>query len=199
MRLTLIDGQGNFGSIDGDRQRPCVTPRPLGAAATEMLEDIDKDTVDFHPNYDAAKSRPSCRRASRICSSMAPEASRSAWRRTFRRTIWARWWTRHCGHRQPGRYHRRADQDRPRTGFPDRRRDSRPRRHPLAYEHGPRLHHHPRQGRTETAARGPTHHRHEIPYQVIWPVVERIAKLVSRRRSGVADLRDESDRKGIAW
>ena len=59
MRLPLIDGQGNFGSVDGDppaamRYTECRLARP----AMELLEDIDKDTVDFQPNYDGENKEP---------------------------------------------------------------------------------------------------------------------------------------------
>src|ERR1700744_909870 len=59
MRLPLIDGQGNFGSMDGDNaaaQR--YTEARLAKSAETMLEDIDKDTVDFHPNYDESTQEP---------------------------------------------------------------------------------------------------------------------------------------------
>jgi len=59
MRLPLIDGQGNFGSVDGDppaamRYTECRLARPTLA----LLEDIDKDTVDFQPNYDGNEKEP---------------------------------------------------------------------------------------------------------------------------------------------
>jgi len=59
MRLPLIDGQGNFGSVDGDppaamRYTECRLARP----AMELLEDIDKNTVDFQPNYDGENKEP---------------------------------------------------------------------------------------------------------------------------------------------
>jgi DNA gyrase subunit A len=59
MRLPLIDGQGNFGSIDGDMPAAMrYTEMRLGAAAMLLLEDIDKDTVDFQPNYDESEQEP---------------------------------------------------------------------------------------------------------------------------------------------
>jgi DNA gyrase subunit A len=59
MRLPLIDGQGNFGSVDGDppaamRYTECRLAQP----AMALLEDIDKDTVDFQPNYDGNEKEP---------------------------------------------------------------------------------------------------------------------------------------------
>jgi len=59
MRLQLIDGQGNFGSVDGDpaaamRYTECRLAKP----AMALLDDIDKDTVDFQPNYDGNEKEP---------------------------------------------------------------------------------------------------------------------------------------------
>jgi DNA gyrase subunit A len=59
MRLPLIDGQGNFGSVDGDPPAAMrYTECRLDRAAMELLEDIDKDTVDFQPNYDGNEKEP---------------------------------------------------------------------------------------------------------------------------------------------
>jgi DNA gyrase subunit A len=59
MRLALIDGQGNFGSIDGDPPAAMrYTEVRLGKPAHALLEDIDKDTVDFQPNYDNTEREP---------------------------------------------------------------------------------------------------------------------------------------------
>lgn len=60
MRLTLIDGQGNFGSMDGDRAAAMrYTEARMARSAHALLEDINKDTVDFQPNYDETVSEPS--------------------------------------------------------------------------------------------------------------------------------------------
>ncbi len=59
MRLMLIDGQGNFGSMDGDNPAAMrYTEARLAKSAETMLEDIDKETVDFHPNYDESQQEP---------------------------------------------------------------------------------------------------------------------------------------------
>ncbi|HEU0118276.1 MAG TPA: DNA gyrase subunit A [Alphaproteobacteria bacterium] len=59
MRLPLIDGQGNFGSMDGDNAAAMrYTEARLAKAAETLLEDIDKETVDFHPNYDESQQEP---------------------------------------------------------------------------------------------------------------------------------------------
>ena len=59
LRVPLVDGQGNFGSIDGDPPAAMrYTESRLEKVAHELLEDIDKDTVDFQDNYDASESEP---------------------------------------------------------------------------------------------------------------------------------------------
>ena len=59
MRVPLIDGQGNFGSIDGDPPAAMrYTESRLAKVAHDLLEDIDKNTVDFQENYDASASEP---------------------------------------------------------------------------------------------------------------------------------------------
>ncbi|HTQ74567.1 MAG TPA: DNA gyrase subunit A [Burkholderiales bacterium] len=60
MRYTLIDGQGNFGSIDGDAAAAYrYTECRLDRIAGELLADIEKETVDFTPNYDGKEQEPS--------------------------------------------------------------------------------------------------------------------------------------------
>ena len=59
MRLPLIDGQGNFGSVDGDPPAAeRYTESRLEKAAMPLLDDLDKNTVDFVPNYDGRESEP---------------------------------------------------------------------------------------------------------------------------------------------
>jgi len=59
MRVPLIDGQGNFGSMDGDPPAAMrYTEVRLARAAAALLEGIDEDTVDFQPNYDESESEP---------------------------------------------------------------------------------------------------------------------------------------------
>ena len=59
MRVMLVDGQGNFGSVDGDPPAAMrYTESRLSKAAVPLLDDIDKDTVDFTPNYDESKHEP---------------------------------------------------------------------------------------------------------------------------------------------
>ena len=59
MRYMLVDGQGNFGSIDGDNAAAMrYTEIRLAKIAHELLADIDQETVDFGPNYDGSEQEP---------------------------------------------------------------------------------------------------------------------------------------------
>jgi DNA gyrase subunit A len=59
MRLPLVDGQGNFGSMDGDSPAAYrYTEARLARVADALLDDLDKDTVDFQPNYDETEIEP---------------------------------------------------------------------------------------------------------------------------------------------
>ena len=59
MRYMLIDGHGNFGSVDGDPPAACrYTEARMSKLSVEMLKDIEKDTVDFSPNYDDRLKEP---------------------------------------------------------------------------------------------------------------------------------------------
>ncbi len=59
LRYMLVKGQGNYGSIDGDRPAAMrYTEAKLSAIAEEMLYDIDKDTIDFIPNFDGSQKEP---------------------------------------------------------------------------------------------------------------------------------------------
>ena len=59
LRYMLVDGQGNFGSIDGDAPAAMrYTEVRMSRVAHEILEDIDKDTVEFSPNYDGSEHEP---------------------------------------------------------------------------------------------------------------------------------------------
>src|SRR6202161_501803 len=59
MRYPLVDGQGNFGSVDGDPPAADrYTEARLTRVSTALLEDLDKETVDFHDNYDGSETQP---------------------------------------------------------------------------------------------------------------------------------------------
>ena len=133
MRYTLIDGQGNFGSVDGDppaayRYTECRMER-IGA---ELLADIDKETVDFQPELrrqGAGADRPA---------GALPEPARQRRDRHRRRhgdqhpaPQPARDHQRHRrAHQEARHHHRGADRDRPGAGFPDGRLHLRAHRHP---------------------------------------------------------------------
>ena len=60
LRYPLVDGQGNFGSVDGDNPAAMrYTEARLKRLADELLNDLGKDTVDFQPNFDDSLSEPS--------------------------------------------------------------------------------------------------------------------------------------------
>ena len=92
LRYPLIDPQGNFGSPGNDPAAAYrYTECRLQQLAMAMLADIDKETVDFVPNYAGNTTEPSsCRRGSRTCWSTGPRASPSAWPPASRRTTCAR-------------------------------------------------------------------------------------------------------------
>ena len=59
MRYTLVDGQGNFGSVDGDPPAAYrYTEARLDALAERLMEDLDKETVDYVPNFDETTTEP---------------------------------------------------------------------------------------------------------------------------------------------
>ena len=59
MRYLLVDGHGNFGSVDGDPPAAYrYTEARLSKISNEMLRDIDKDTVDWDPNFDETRKEP---------------------------------------------------------------------------------------------------------------------------------------------
>ena len=87
MRLPLVDGQGNFGSVDGDPAAAMrYTESRLARAAESLLRDIDKNTVDFIPNYDETQNEPSVLPAE-YPNLLVNGALRLVWQRIFRRII----------------------------------------------------------------------------------------------------------------
>jgi topoisomerase-4 subunit A len=84
-RYPLIDGQGNFGNIDGDNPAAMrYTESRMTAAAVALLEGIDENAVDFRPSYDGTKEEPV------VLPAAFPNllaASPLAWRRIFRRIM----------------------------------------------------------------------------------------------------------------
>ena len=130
----------------------------LARMASELLRDIDADTVDFGPELRrvAQASRRCCRRASRTCSSTARPGSRSAWRRTSRRTTSARSIDALVALiDEPGRRRREAVQARQGPRLPDRRDHRRPRRDQGGVPLRPRPRRHARARARRGAARRP--------------------------------------------
>ena len=86
LRYPLIDGQGNFGSVDGDPPAAYrYTESRLTEIAEELLADIDKDTVDFVANFDDTTVEPVVLPTRiPICWSTVRTVSRSAWLPTSR-------------------------------------------------------------------------------------------------------------------
>jgi hypothetical protein len=123
MRVPLIDGQGNFGSMDPDPPAAMrYTEARLARVAMTMLDDLDKDTVDFTPNYDASREEPQVLPALSQSSGQRRRRNRGGHgdqhpapqsRRSDRRlqSLYGR----------SGDHHRAADRDRPGPRFPDRR------------------------------------------------------------------------------
>ncbi len=204
IRYPLVDGHGNFGSVDGDAAAAMrYTECRLARIATEMLRDIDAETVDWTPNYDESREEPrSCPAASPTCWSTAARASRWAWPPTSRRTIWREVIAATVAliddpsltsaglmkyHQGPGLPHRRPDHG----PAPASARPTRPGRGRIVVR--ARAHSEPlKQGKTAIIVT-------EIPYQVNKAqLIEKIAELVREKKiSEISDLRDESDRSGM--
>jgi DNA gyrase subunit A len=101
MRYPLIDGQGNFGSVDGDPPAAMrYTEARLAKISEDILADLEKETVDFIPNFDQTREEPVVLPSW----STAPPASPWAWPPTSRRTIYAKLSTpRFCSSTSPTR------------------------------------------------------------------------------------------------
>ena len=169
MRVPLIDGQGNFGSVDGDPPAAYrYTEARLTKVAMEVLGDIDKDTVDFTPNYDNSEKEPAVlpakfpnllvNGAGGIAVGMATNIPAAQSRRGHRRLRGA--------DRKSRADHRRTHQHHSRTGFPDRRHHPRPPGHPLGLSPRPRLDRDARQGddrHHSQGSRSDHHQRNSLP------------------------------------
>ena len=207
LRHLLIDGQGNFGSVDGDPPAAYrYTEARLSRIAVELLADIEKDTVDFSPNYDDSEQEPMrpAGARSRTCSSTAPAASPSAWRPTSRRTTWARSSTPpSCSFATRSSPIDDLMQHRPGPRLPHRRHHLRPERHRAGLPHRPRQHRDARpQQRRKDRGKGDREQIVviEIPYQVNKARLHaKIAELRARTSASRAsrEVRDESDRDGM--
>lgn len=87
MRYVLVDGQGNFGSVDGDSPAAMrYTEVRMARLAHELLADLEKDTVDFSPNYDGSEHEPVVfRRVFLTYSLMVKRVLPWVWQRIFHR------------------------------------------------------------------------------------------------------------------
>lgn len=93
MRYMLVEGHGNFGSVDGDPPAAYrYTEARMSKISNEMLRDIDKDTVDWVPNFDESRKEPLVLpvKISQPAGKRLVGYSPWAWRRIFRRTTWAK-------------------------------------------------------------------------------------------------------------
>ena len=204
MRLPLIDGQGNYGSMDGDPPAAMrYTEARLSRAADALLEDIDKETVDFQPNYDGSGEEPMVlparfpnllvNGAQGIAVGMATNIPTHNLGEVIDAAI--------ALIDNPDITLEELMEHRARPRFPDRRHHPRPRRHPrrlCAWA-----------AARSSCAAAPRSNRSrrdreaivvtEIPYQVNKArMVERIAEVVREKMiEGISDLRDESDRDGV--
>ena len=169
MRVPLIDGQGNFGSVDGDPPAAMrYTEARLAKAAMLMLEDIDKDTVDFQANYDEVGRRaagpavqlpqPADQRRRRHRGRHGDQHPDPQSRGDHRR---------HPGaDRRSGPHARRAAAHRSWAGFPDRGHPARPWRHPFSVRDGTRIAGDPRARHDRgnpPRPPGDRHHRNPLP------------------------------------
>ena len=203
MSAPLIDGQGNFGSVDGDppaAQR--YTEARLAPVSLALLDDLDKDTVDFKPNYDDKEAEPVVlparfpnllvNGAGGIAVGMATNIPPH----NLGEVIDGR-----SGVDGQARHHaRRVNGGDSWPRFSDRRLDPWASRHPLRLRDRPRLDHHARQGRGRRTAQGPRgadRQRDPLPGQQ--GDADRTHRGTGREKrvEGISDLRDESDRDGM--
>ncbi len=203
MRYPLIDGQGNFGSVDGDAPAAMrYTEVRLARVAQEMLRDIDKETVDFVPNYDESTQEPALLPAalpnllvngsSGIAVGMAtnipPHNLNEVVDATILRLENPEVTLEDLMQALPGPDFPTAGYIHGRQGILDAYRTGRG----LVQMRAKAVIEKARGGRENIIVT-------ELPYQVNKAkLVERIAELVRERKiDGVSDLRDESDREGM--
>ena len=204
MRLPLIDGQGNFGSVDDDPPAAMrYTESRLTKAALALLDDIDKDTVDFQANYDGNEREPVVlparfpnllvNGAGGIAVGMATNIPPHNLGEVIDACV--------ALIDDPELTHRRSDRHRAGPGFSDRRHHPRARRASAPPTTS---------GRGSIVMRGKVEFETlrkereaivitEIPYQVNKAnMVERIGELVREKKiEGIAELRDEFEPRGL--
>ena len=215
MRDPLVDGQGNFGSMDGDPPAAMrYTEARLKPLAEEMMADLDKETVDFVPNYDETTEEPTVLPAPfpnllvngsvGIAVGMATNIPPHNLREVVDAAIWL------IEQRRAARTSRpRPTRSSRRCSGSSRAPTSRPAASSSgaagivqAYQTGRGVDHDPRAGRPSRRTRKGERTSivvTEIPYQVNKAkLIEKIAELVRDKTiEGISDLRDESDREGL--
>src|SRR5256714_1722298 len=206
MRYPLVDGQGNFGSVDGDAAAAMrYTEARMTRLTSQMLADIEKETVDFNPNYDESLSEPSVlptrvpnlllNGADGIAVGMATKIPPHNLGEIVDATI--------ALLRKPNIKDEELlkivpGPDFPTAGFIYGREGIR-----QAYLTGRGIIQMRARAGIDRVGRGQTERDAiiitEIPFQVNKArLIERIAELVNEKKlDGIADLRDESDRKGM--
>lgn len=202
MRVELVDGQGNFGSMDGDPPAAMrYTEVRMARAASYMLHDLDKDTVDFRPNYDGEDKEPTVlptripnlliNGSAGIAVGMATNIPPHNLGEVIDATIGL---IEDPEMNDETLLEHIKGPDFPTGGIVMGRRGI---RNALLHGRGSVV----VRGRTDYEEKGKTRAIiiNEIPYQVNKAkLVERIAELVRDKEiSGISDLRDESDRTGV--
>ncbi len=203
LRLPLVDGQGNFGSIDGDPPAAMrYTESRLDKSAMPLLDDLGRDTVDFQPNYDDSREEPSVlpaqvpaaagQRRGRHRGRHGDQHPAAQSRRSHRRLLRL--------HGQSRNLDRGAEPGHPRPGLPDRGLDHGPQRHPLRLRDRARLHRDagqdPYRGAAQ-GARGDRRHRDSLSGEQGDDGREDRRARAREAHRGISDLRDESSREGI--
>ena len=203
MRYPLVDGQGNFGSVDGDPPAAMrYTEARLSKIAEEMLADIEKETVDFVPNFDESEHEPVVlptripnllvNGSTGIAVGMATNIPPHNLKEIIEAAILLI--------EEPDVQPEGSDEARSRPGFSHRRLHLRPRGHRAGLHRG--------RGSFQVRAKAAIEQRGkdrqdivvtELPYQVNKArLIEHIAELMQNKKiEGIADIRDESDRDGM--
>jgi DNA gyrase subunit A len=212
MRYVLTDGQGNFGSIDGDPPAAMrYTEARLAGLADEMMVDLDKDTVDFVPNYDETTEEPTVLPApfpnllvngsAGIAVGMATNIPPHNMREVIDAAIWLIESAQSDEKPTLGEKQRKVLEFVPGPDFPTGGYIIGRQGIQQAYLTGRGMVIMRAKAEIETAKKGDRQSIviEEIPYQVNKArLIERIAELVREKvLEGISDIRDESDRDGL--
>src|SRR6187401_1102139 len=212
MRYVLTDGQGNFGSIDGDPPAAMrYTEARLNGLADEMMVDLDKETVDFVPNYDETTEEPTVLPApfpnllvngsAGIAVGMATNIPPHNMREVIEAAIWLIESAQSDGKPTLGEKQRKVLELVPGPDFPTGGYIIGRQGIQQAYLTGRGMVTMRAKAEIETAKKGDRQSIviEAIPYQVNKArLIERIAELVREKTiEGISDIRDESDRDGL--